>query len=243
MEKCAGINLAVTDAMKLDDLKKFDVEKFDWVEFSKKILTPKPIFGRKQKKKPGEVSYAGFSNRMFAITVDMILFYLALGAFFTWLSGAIFPNINQQEAIEQFSGYLGGVATHQLSPQQAWEGLLSLGIINKVAFDYIVQTVAMGILVVTAWTKYATTPGMALFCMYVADAETGGRPTLKQSILRFLGVILAMAPLTLGMVWILFDKRNQAWQDKIAGTVVLQKESRWPWQKKQAEEIPPPPAD
>mgnify|MGYP002137453156 CR=1 FL=1 len=70
--------------------------------------------------------------------------------------------------------------------------------------------------------------------MYLADANTGGKPTLKQCIIRYLGVILAMIPLTLGMVWIMFDKRNQGWQDKLANTVVLQKESKWPWQKDKA---------
>lgn len=223
--------------MKLKDLKNFDVEKFDWVAFSKKMMAPRPlIFLGKPKKKIGEVYYAGFTDRMFAITVDVILLYLLLWPLFNWISNVTFPGIDQEKVIQQFNLYAEGFVNQQVTIQQIGKELWSSSIVSKMLFDCFVQTIITGLLIIFVWQKYATTPGMKLFCMYIADAETGAKPTLKQSIIRYIGVVLAMIPLTFGMVWILFDKRNQGWQDKLANTVVLQKESQWPWERKKAVE-------
>jgi uncharacterized RDD family membrane protein YckC len=134
--------------------------------------------------------------------------------------------------IEQFSATILAMSTQKITVAQAWDSLLEAGIAQKMMFDYALQMVVTGVLVIFAWTKYAKTPGMMLFCMYVADADTGAKPSLKQSVLRYIGLILAFIPFSLGLIWIVFDKHNQGWQDKMANTVVLQKTSVWPWQKR-----------
>ncbi|MBN1895537.1 RDD family protein [bacterium] len=72
------------------------------------------------------------------------------------------------------------------------------------------------------FTLYSASPGKLLFDLKVVDDETGCYPiTKKQAFLRALGYLIAGAPLYLGIVWILFDRKGQGWQDKIAGTRMI----------------------
>jgi uncharacterized RDD family membrane protein YckC len=50
---------------------------------------------------------------------------------------------------------------------------------------------------------------------------TGAPPSVPRSIVRFVGLILAIIPLLAGFLPVLFDGRRRALQDFIAGTVVV----------------------
>lgn len=76
-------------------------------------------------------------------------------------------------------------------------------------------------LVLLFWYKFQATPGKMLFKLRIADASTGGRTTLKQDVIRYLGYFLSTVFLFLGFIWVAFDKRKQGWHDKLANTVVL----------------------
>ena len=43
----------------------------------------------------------------------------------------------------------------------------------------------------------------------------------ETAIVRALGCFLSLAVAGLGFIWIAFDANNQAWHDKIAGTLVV----------------------
>ena len=55
----------------------------------------------------------------------------------------------------------------------------------------------------------------------IVDADTGGKPSNGQFIIRYIGYYLAILPLFLGIIWVGIDKRKQGLHDKLAGTVVL----------------------
>lgn len=74
---------------------------------------------------------------------------------------------------------------------------------------------------VVFWTCKSATPGKMVFKAMIVDAKTGKKPTVKQSIIRYLGYFVAMLPLMLGFFWILWDAKKQGWHDKLAGTVVI----------------------
>ena len=61
----------------------------------------------------------------------------------------------------------------------------------------------------------------------IVDAKTFGRPSNRQLIGRYLGYYVSILPLGFGFLWIAFDKRKQAWHDKLAGTVVVRKPPAW----------------
>ncbi|HEY2145612.1 MAG TPA: RDD family protein [Steroidobacteraceae bacterium] len=71
------------------------------------------------------------------------------------------------------------------------------------------------------WKLRGSTVGGIVFDLHVVRVD--GRPIdWETAIVRALGCILSLVVVGLGFIWIAFDPNNQAWHDKIAGTVVVQ---------------------
>jgi uncharacterized RDD family membrane protein YckC len=77
--------------------------------------------------------------------------------------------------------------------------------------------------IVLFWLFRQATPGKMAISAQVVDARTGGRLSLGQSVVRYLGYFVSTIPFGLGLLWVAFDPKKQAWHDKIAGTVVIRK--------------------
>jgi uncharacterized RDD family membrane protein YckC len=69
------------------------------------------------------------------------------------------------------------------------------------------------------WSAAGQTPGMRLMRLRVRRAEGGGL-SLARSIVRVVGLALAIIPLFAGFLPALFDERRRALPDYLAGTVV-----------------------
>jgi uncharacterized RDD family membrane protein YckC len=70
------------------------------------------------------------------------------------------------------------------------------------------------------WKLRGTTVGGIVFDLHVVRID--GRPVdWETAIVRALGCFLSLCVVFLGFIWIAFDDNNQAWHDKIAGTVVV----------------------
>ena len=93
---------------------------------------------------------------------------------------------------------------------------------EKGSFDFIINYVFPTIAVILLWKYYQATPGKMIFKATIVDARTGGKPSLRQLIIRYLGYIISTTPLCLGFFWIAFDKKKQSFHDKLANTVVIQ---------------------
>jgi uncharacterized RDD family membrane protein YckC len=66
------------------------------------------------------------------------------------------------------------------------------------------------------------TPGKAIVGIRAADKRSGGLPGIARMLLReTLGKFVSGLLFGLGYFWAIFDRDSQAWQDKIAGTIVL----------------------
>ena len=70
------------------------------------------------------------------------------------------------------------------------------------------------------WKLRGTTVGGIVFDLQVVRLD-GREVDWETSIVRALGCFLSLFVVGLGFIWIAFDKDNQAWHDKIAGTVVV----------------------
>ena len=88
------------------------------------------------------------------------------------------------------------------------------------------QAAVIGAIIMLFWIFRNATPGKMLLNMEIVDARTGHSPTLFQWVLRYVGYVIAVLPLMLGFLWILWDKKRQGWHDKIAGTVVILKSKK-----------------
>ena len=70
------------------------------------------------------------------------------------------------------------------------------------------------------WKLKGATVGGIVFDLHVVRLD--GRPIEWETVIvRALGCFLSLAVVGLGFIWIAFDDANQAWHDKIAGTVVV----------------------
>ncbi len=144
--------------------------------------------------------YASFSRRLLAFFFDNILLGIVLSPLLMWL-----------------------LAQKHLSEEQMQEQLLKQGLLSVLSPMELVMLSGLSfIITVFFWVRFAATPAKRLLGLRVIDAKTGGKPTLMQAVLRYLGYFISNFPITgVGFLWIIFDKDNQAWHDKIAGTVVI----------------------
>lgn len=69
------------------------------------------------------------------------------------------------------------------------------------------------------WTVLGQTPGLRLVGFQVE--HHGRSPSVLRSIVRFIGLALAVIPLFAGFLPVLFDRRRRALQDYLAGTDVV----------------------
>ena len=93
------------------------------------------------------------------------------------------------------------------------------------AMSVLHQVVHLHLLVLAAygavmWKLRGSTVGGIVFDLKVVRVD-GRAVDWETAIVRALGCFLSLAVAGLGFIWIAFDGANQAWHDKIAGTVVV----------------------
>ena len=77
---------------------------------------------------------------------------------------------------------------------------------------------------VTFWAWKGTTLG-GIVCNLRVVRTNGGPLAGADAVVRGLACVFSFVPLGLGFLWILRDPQQQAWHDKIAGTIVLKEPS------------------
>ena len=87
--------------------------------------------------------------------------------------------------------------------------------------DFLISYVLPAVAVIVFWKYKSATPGKMMVSAKIVDARTGGSSSSAQCLVRYFAYIVSMLPLGLGFLWIAFDRRKQAWHDKLAGTVVI----------------------
>jgi uncharacterized RDD family membrane protein YckC len=75
---------------------------------------------------------------------------------------------------------------------------------------------------VVFWSTTGQTPGDRMLQIRVLTADEGEVLRPGRALLRCAGVLLAALPLFAGFVRILFDARRRGFQDRLAGTVVVE---------------------
>ncbi len=185
------------------------LQKFwDWLYFAK-----------------GASPYASFERRMFASMIDTLLLMLLVMPIIT-------PFVKvAQPALQQIQSLTAQMQQGALSPQeynmQVVQYIMDEGG-RLLLIDFGYQMICMGVVIVLFWFYRSATPGKMILNMKIVDAKTEGKPTRKQWLIRYLGYVVAAAPLMLGFVWIIFNKKRQGWHDKLAGTVVIVKPKKEP---------------
>ena len=85
----------------------------------------------------------------------------------------------------------------------------------------------VGAYFVLFWSTAGQTPGMRLMGLRVMTGR-GGHPGVTRSMVRVIGLGLAIVPLFLGFLPVLVDARRRGLHDMLAGTLVLYAERELP---------------
>lgn len=136
--------------------------------------------------------YAGFWVRFLAFILDAIVLGV-LSAAFTPFTGPQFE-VTGTGAATNFTAHATANAVGTL-----------VGLVYFIGF----------------WAWRGQTVGMMPFNMQVVGVADGKRIDVVRGLLRYVGIIISIIPLFLGLIWVAFDARKQGWHDKIAGTVVI----------------------
>lgn len=93
------------------------------------------------------------------------------------------------------------------------------GISKDLIWPALPYVILQGVYYVAFWLIKSATPGMMLVKIrIVTDKEP---LTLWRALVRYAGLCLSSFFWGLGGLWMLWDKRRQTWQDKLARTFVV----------------------
>ena len=144
-----------------------------------------------------QIHYAGFWRRLPAFLLDTFLFSLIS----TGLAIAIygFDRVMQLQTI---------TADIEID----W---------NLLLIDQLVPAICT----IAFWLAWKATPGKLLFDCQIVDADSFQKASFSQLVQRYLCYIVSALPLGLGFLWIVFNKRNQGWHDKLSNTIVIMQDA------------------
>jgi uncharacterized RDD family membrane protein YckC len=72
------------------------------------------------------------------------------------------------------------------------------------------------------WSTYGKGQTLGMRALNIKVIKTDGSTLdLVGAFLRYIGLVVSVIPLFLGVIWAAFDAQKQGWHDKIAGTYVV----------------------
>ncbi len=89
--------------------------------------------------------------------------------------------------------------------------------------DFIINWIFPLFATILFWIYKSATPGKMALKVKIVDAQTGNIPSVKQSVIRYIGYYISLLPIGIGFLWVAWDKKKQGWHDKLAGTVVIRR--------------------
>ena len=103
------------------------------------------------------------------------------------------------------------------------EGYFRLDILKRGPIDFLNSVVVPSLVILLFWILCSTTPGKMMIAAKIVDAKTGGKPTIRQFLVRYIGWFVSALFLGIGFLRIPFSPLKQGWHDEFAGTVVVRR--------------------
>ena len=169
-----------------------------------------------------KVRYATFNTRLLAAAVDITIITLIALPVSQWLQGVFYQPIN----VQLFAAVLSSTMPNVQMNDAFWALIRQEHVVQKIFINNLLQLSLVAFYILPFWFKKHTTPGKALMGIEIRDATTYELMTHKQMVLRFFGYIISGIPLTLGFMWMGFNKKRRCWHDFMAHTIVVKKEKK-----------------
>ncbi|MES2984802.1 MAG: RDD family protein [Pseudomonadota bacterium] len=178
--------------------------------------------GRKARKQAEQgPRYGDLYERGLASAIDIIIIFLIFDSLFRGITQRVFSHLDMEK--------MKAVVPHE-PPSVIVAKLWDAHMIQLWTLNFSLQVGIIGLVLVGFQCVYRTTPGKWLFGLKVVEKDTLLPAARWRLVLRFIGYMLAGAPLMIGFMWMSFNRRHRGWHDYIAGTVVLNTRPRgWYW--------------
>ena len=161
--------------------------------------------------------YAGFNVRMIASAIDMFMVTLVALPVIDYMMPPVEADIFAPAMVPENTQDLPKLIGAMLKI------VIDNHLIERAAFSNFAQLFFIALYTLGFWFRYNNTPGKMLLRLEIRDHKTYELITRPQAVLRFAGYLVSFIPLSLGFIWIAFNKKHQGWHDKIAGTIVIVK--------------------
>lgn len=179
----------------------------------------------------GNNKYPGFQARMMATLIDLTLIGILFSPLFMLIGNIIYGEVAPSEMISQATLEMIEIHNKTGAKPEFMAFILENPEYNdyffkeygmaKLVLYQIAQFLTLAAVILAFWIKKQATPGKMLLSLKIVDAATLDKPSTRQLIIRLFSYIISILPLFLGIIWIVFDGRKQAWHDKIAGTLII----------------------
>jgi uncharacterized RDD family membrane protein YckC len=107
---------------------------------------------------------------------------------------------------------------------------------GAIAIGATAWTIAGSLYLVSFWALAGQTPGMR-FVRIQLESPQGRRIGFQRAFKRLLGLVLAIVPLGIGLLGVVFSDDRRGWQDRLADTEVVYAETSrepGPWSAAQS---------
>jgi uncharacterized RDD family membrane protein YckC len=156
--------------------------------------------------------YASLNRRMAAVTTDVAISAVTISPIIDWIAKTF---IHTREITADEFARIQSLETG--ATIEFIKLLIDSGKLQEFLMVSTMQTFSLLIIFGICWKLWSATPGKILFRLKIVDATTEKSMTNKQILLRLFGY----AFLFIGVILVSFNKKRQAWHDKVANTVVI----------------------
>jgi uncharacterized RDD family membrane protein YckC len=144
--------------------------------------------------------YAGFVSRFMAFIIDILLLAVVITI--------------ASLLVNQLLDVIGSIRS------LIFDGTIISKLNLRLPLSVITLILCYTIYFVFFWSFLGTTIGGFIIGIRLVNKK-GRRPSIIQAIFRFIIEFMIPIFLIFGSLWILIDRRKQAWYDKLAGTYVI----------------------
>jgi uncharacterized RDD family membrane protein YckC len=167
-----------------------------------------------------QIIYPKFISRLFSTTLDFILLSIIVTPIMRYVSRYIFILVFKNFLTIHniyIRNYIDIASVTQM--KEFMQNITGINLLYYSSLIVLCNVSLTGAYFILFWIYRGATPGKMILNFKIVDSETMDNATKYQLIKRFFGCFLA----PIGILFILFTKRNQALHDKIASTVVIKR--------------------
>jgi uncharacterized RDD family membrane protein YckC len=169
---------------------------------------------------PGWV-FVGFWRRFFATLIDSLILFIPILVVLAPIYASFFSG-PEFEAFRRPGAFTTDPTTGQLVPDPQLIAAMN-ALMGRIWVAWLLILAIQATYYVIFWSWRGGTLGQLLLGIQVRSERDGARIGLGRACLRYIGYLISIVILYIGLIWVVIDPRKQGWHDKIAGTVVVRR--------------------